>query len=77
VVTDVRGRGLLWGIELRSQRHASLLAKKLLERGVIALSGGAAGNVVQLCPPLTITAAQLDFALDAVAHSLPLARPRS
>jgi acetylornithine/LysW-gamma-L-lysine aminotransferase len=49
-IRQVRGQGLLIGIELKERVQPSLLA--LLERGVLALPAGA--NVLRLLPPLVI-----------------------
>jgi 4-aminobutyrate aminotransferase-like enzyme len=66
-VIAVRGIGALWGVELASRRAARALALACRDRGVLVLAGGAEGRVVELAPPLTITDAQLDAALDALA----------
>jgi 4-aminobutyrate aminotransferase/(S)-3-amino-2-methylpropionate transaminase len=50
----VRGRGLMVGIVLADAGAALAASRRLLERGYIALTGGAAGNVLTLSPPLTI-----------------------
>lgn len=62
VVREVRGRGLMIGLELRT-RVAPLL-KRLLERGVWALPAGP--NVLRFLPPLVIEDAQVDRVLQAV-----------
>ena len=62
-VGDVRGRGLMIGIDLvqdRSTREPdSILAghvvTETLRRGWIVLPGGPAGNVISLSPPLTLS----------------------
>lgn len=77
-VGDVRGLGLLQGVELVedsvSRRPASALAwrvvERALERGVIMLGEGPQGNVLAFAPPLTITEAQLDYALAVVEDEL-------
>lgn len=69
-LTAVRGAGLLWGLALRSAEAADHCARALLGAGVLALAGGADGNMLQLTPPLVITAAQLRDALDAVEACL-------
>lgn len=67
---SLRGRGALWGIALAAPAPARRLAARLARRGVLVLAGGAAGDVVQLAPPLTIADAPLTAALDAVAAEL-------
>ena len=66
LIREVRGLGLLIGIELRERVQSYLEA--LLERGIIALPAGP--NVLRLLPPLVITEAQLDRALDVVEQVL-------
>jgi 4-aminobutyrate aminotransferase len=76
LVGDVRGRGLLLGIELvedcASKRPARAAAERVLYR---ALSRGLSfkttmGNVLTLTPPLTLTDAELDRALDILDECL-------
>src|SRR6266705_2428679 len=73
IVSDVRGIGLLLGIELsRSGRPASREAEQVmyhcLARGLSFKVGQ--GNVLTLSPPLIITPQELDHALDVVDASL-------
>lgn len=63
-VSAVRGRGLLWGVELRSAETAKTWAGEALARGIILLAGGPEGRVAQIVPPLTISEELLDLALD-------------
>jgi len=67
LVGDVRGRGLMIGIELVSDAEktpAPAEAKQVRaacrEQGVLVGVGGSLGNVVRLQPPLTMTADQAD-----------------
>jgi predicted acetylornithine/succinylornithine family transaminase/N-acetyl-ornithine/N-acetyl-lysine deacetylase len=62
LIREVRGRGLLLGIELT--RRAQPYLEKLTERGILALLAGP--NVIRLLPPLVITEKQLDRVLDVV-----------
>lgn len=70
VIGDVRGRGLLLGIELVSDRAAKTAANERAEQVLYrALSMGLSfkttmGNVLTLTPPLITTIAQMDAALD-------------
>jgi predicted acetylornithine/succinylornithine family transaminase/N-acetyl-ornithine/N-acetyl-lysine deacetylase len=66
LIREVRGRGLLLGIEL--SRRAQPYLEALVERGVLALPAGP--NVLRLLPPLVITEEQLDRVLDIVAEML-------
>ncbi|HEX2916214.1 MAG TPA: aspartate aminotransferase family protein [Chloroflexia bacterium] len=58
VVREVRGRGLIIGLELKQKVVPYLRA--LMDRGVLALPAGP--NVLRLLPPLVIEKEQLDFA---------------
>ncbi|MFH1263243.1 MAG: aspartate aminotransferase family protein [Pseudomonadota bacterium] len=66
IVTSVRGRGLMIGIELCRPGLAFECAKKALQRGLIVLPSGPSGNVVSLTPPLTISERQLRWGLETL-----------
>ncbi|GHO83401.1 [LysW]-lysine hydrolase [Dictyobacter formicarum] len=66
LIREVRGRGLLIGIELSKRVQPYL--EELCERGVLALPAGP--NVLRLLPPLVISEEQLDRALDIIAEVL-------
>lgn len=75
--TQVRGRGLMVGIEIfqpdaKSPDPATTgsLVLGCLRRGLIVLPSGQAGNVLSLTPALTISEEQLDFAADTIADEL-------
>lgn len=70
-VTAIRGRGLLWGIELATAAAAKAWAGAALQRGVLFLAGGPEGRVAQIVPPLTIPEEQLDAALGILEEALP------
>lgn len=61
-VREVRGRGLMIGIELRTAAAPALQA--LLERRIVALTAGR--NVLRLLPPLVIEEEDLEQVIDAV-----------
>ena len=75
-VGDVRGLGLMIGIELIRDRETKEKAPELrdrlvelaFERGLLVL--GAGENTVRLCPPLTITRDQAGFALQTLESCL-------
>jgi 4-aminobutyrate aminotransferase/(S)-3-amino-2-methylpropionate transaminase len=52
----VRGRGLMVGVQLGDAAEALAVARALLLRGYIVLTGGVRGDVLTLSPPLTISA---------------------
>jgi len=68
-IREVRGLGLLLGVELR--HRVSPVLQALAERGVLALPAGP--NVLRLLPPLVISQADLDTAIDAIPAALDAA----
>jgi acetylornithine/LysW-gamma-L-lysine aminotransferase len=65
-VREVRGLGLLQGIELKENSGPTL--RELQDRGVLAL--GAGPTVVRYLPPLVISAAQVDAVIEATRSAL-------
>ncbi len=66
LIREVRGRGLMLGIELSTKVQPYL--EQLCERGILALPAGP--RVLRLLPPLVITREQLTRALDVVEEIL-------
>ena len=66
IVKEVRGTGLMWGIELT--RDAAAIVPAALERGLIV--NRTAETVVRLLPPLIITDAEADEALGRLDAAL-------
>ncbi len=63
-VVDVRGCGLLWGLELHDAALAFAVVKGTLKRGVILSQSGMSGNTIAITPPLTIGENALDRAIE-------------
>jgi 4-aminobutyrate aminotransferase len=76
VVGQVRGLGLMIGIELVRDRETKEKAPELrdkvvqeaFERGLLVL--GAGDNTIRLCPPLVISRDQCDFAVETLEECL-------
>jgi 4-aminobutyrate aminotransferase len=76
LVGDVRGRGLMIGIELvrdretkeRATTERDAVVKECFKRGLLVL--GAGRNAIRLSPPLVLTAAQADTALEILGEAL-------
>ncbi len=66
LIRDVRGMGLMVGIEIK-QKVAPYL-QELMERGVLALPAGL--TVIRLLPPLVISKEQLDRVVEALQEVL-------
>ncbi|MDP9017134.1 MAG: aspartate aminotransferase family protein, partial [Candidatus Eremiobacteraeota bacterium] len=69
-VVEVRGRGLMWGIELKDAKTAQSVVKNGLQKGLILLQAGEQGNLISITPPLTISEKQLYRAMDLVEELL-------
>ena len=75
IIGDVRGEGLLVGVELQnvddSEKNltelASRLAYRCFELGLILLSFG---NVIEMTPPLTINKSEIDRGLDIFLRAI-------
>jgi 4-aminobutyrate aminotransferase-like enzyme len=73
-IAAVRGRGLLWGIELATTEAAKRWTWEALQRGILLLAGGPEGKVAQLVPPLTISEEQIATALALLEKALSYSR---
>ena len=79
LVGDVRGRGLLLGLDLVLDRDSKAPARAAAEQVLYhALGRGLSfkttmGNVLTLTPPLTVTLAQMDQAIDIIDDGLRVA----
>jgi 4-aminobutyrate aminotransferase-like enzyme len=73
-VVAVRGRGLLFAVELDSPRRARSVIRGARERGLLLLGAGPRGSVLELVPPLTIGRRQLAVAVDILAEALACSR---
>ena len=67
-IADVRGMGMLIGVELKPEYAAGALSRRLLEKGFVA--GTASGNVLRLAPPLVISHAEMDAFVAALREEL-------
>jgi 4-aminobutyrate aminotransferase len=83
VIGDVRGMGLMQGIELVKDRQSkepateatNLVMERARANGLLVGRGGLHGNVIRMSPPLNISKADVDEALSALDNSIAEARP--
>jgi 4-aminobutyrate aminotransferase len=81
VVREVRGRGLMLGVELvepgtdiPSAAAASAVLEAAREHGLLIGKGGLAGNVLRIAPPLSLTVAEAEEGADALEAALKQAQ---
>ncbi|WP_433326634.1 aspartate aminotransferase family protein [Spirillospora sp. CA-294931] len=70
VVIDVRGKGLMFAIELTDAGLAAALMEATRERGLLIGRGGLYGNVVRMAPPLNLTDAEAAEGLGILIDSV-------
>ncbi|GAB4833203.1 hypothetical protein Ancab_031447 [Ancistrocladus abbreviatus] len=78
IIGDVRGRGLMLGVELVTDRQQKTPAKaetlhvmdQMKELGVLIGKGGFYGNVFRITPPLCFTKEDADFLVDAMDYTM-------
>jgi len=77
VIGDVRGRGLMIGLELVRDANrtpapdlAKALEREVLKRGALISTTGAFGNTLRITPPLVITPSQVERALKIIEESV-------
>lgn len=69
-VVDVRGRGLLWGMQMADPEKASEVCGEAFNDGLLVETSGPDGEVVKVMPPLTVTPAELDRGLEILAGAV-------
>ena len=77
VVGDVRGKGLMVGVELvepgtmtPAPKAAVTVLEETRRRGLLVGKGGLHNNVIRLAPPMTLTAEELAEALDILTGAI-------
>jgi 4-aminobutyrate aminotransferase-like enzyme len=69
-VVDVRGRGLLAGVQLSSSELAARVADELREAGVLVGRTGKSGDVLKIRPPLAFTDEHTGRLIEALDRAL-------
>ena len=70
LICDVRGRGLLIGMELSSESQAGLLMSELVKRGVIVAYTLNNPRIIRLEPPLIIQREEVDVVTERLEEAL-------
>jgi diaminobutyrate-2-oxoglutarate transaminase len=71
---EVRGKGLILGLELEHPSLARLAAARAFELGLVIETAGAENQVLKILPPLTIGADELARGLDLLDEAIGFAR---
>ncbi|HYA51144.1 MAG TPA: aminotransferase class III-fold pyridoxal phosphate-dependent enzyme, partial [Streptosporangiaceae bacterium] len=80
VIGDVRGEGLLLGVELVDEErvpaagHAGRVTEAMRERGILISATGPAGNVLKIRPPLVFQREHADLLLQTLDEVLATVR---
>jgi 4-aminobutyrate aminotransferase-like enzyme/Ser/Thr protein kinase RdoA (MazF antagonist) len=74
-IRDVRGCGLLIGVEVTDRVLTKRLVNGLRDRGVLIGSEGPMGNVLKLRPPMPFRPEHVDIVIDALTAALSAAHP--
>lgn len=69
-ISELRGRGMMQGIAMRSGELAAKVTKRCFENGLLIETSGAFGEVVKCLAPLTITEQELSEGLEVLASSV-------
>jgi 4-aminobutyrate aminotransferase len=67
-IIDVRGRGLMIGVQISTPQLRDAIIQECFERGVLML--GAGPSTIRLCPPLVIDEEQAAFAVDTLSEAI-------
>jgi len=78
LIGDVRGKGLMLGVELVKDRQtkepasaeAAELVERAKQRGLLLGKGGLDGNTLRIKPPMCITKDDADFLIDCLDEIL-------
>jgi putrescine aminotransferase len=76
VVRDVRGLGLLVGVELRSEGYGGTIVPEMLKSGVTVAWTLNRQRVIRLEPPLIVSETEIDIALVALRSAVHVAHER-
>jgi 4-aminobutyrate aminotransferase len=69
-VVDVRGIGLMVGVQLRDSALADAVQQACLAEGMLVLTCGPDGEVLRLIPPLTISDADFEHGMDILGRAI-------
>ncbi|WP_026214958.1 aspartate aminotransferase family protein [Nonomuraea coxensis] len=72
VVKDVRGKGLMFAVELESPAQAARFMEESKKAGLLAGKGGLHGTAIRMAPPLTLTVDEAVEGLGIIVGALEI-----
>lgn len=69
-ISNIRGVGLIWGVEMNFGKRAKAVSKALFDSGMLVETCGPEDEVLKLLPPLTISNEDLIKGLDKLENVL-------
>jgi 4-aminobutyrate aminotransferase-like enzyme len=70
LVSDVRGRGMFYGVELQCNRDAVVAAALARDLWVYPAGSGPVPNAILVAPPFVITEAEIDQLIERLVDAL-------
>ena len=73
LISDVRGLGMIWGLESEKEDFCNKISEEAFKRGLLAETAGADDQVMKFLAPLTISEAELNQGLDILDEAVDAA----
>jgi 4-aminobutyrate aminotransferase len=70
IVRDVRGKGLMFAVELESPAQTARFMEETKKAGLLAGKGGLYGTAIRMAPPLTLSVAEATQGLEIIVSAL-------
>lgn len=70
IIKEVRGKGLMIGIELTKEGIGGLILSEMIDKGVLIAYTLNNPKVIRIEPPLIVTEQQIDYVIDAFTSAL-------
>ena len=69
-ITQIRGEGLYWGVQMRDSASASYVVNHMRNAGVLISTSGIRGDTLKIRPPLVFQAEHGDMLIDALDRAI-------
>ncbi|WP_219466029.1 aspartate aminotransferase family protein [Nonomuraea rhizosphaerae] len=70
IIKGVRGKGLMFAVELESPAQCARFMEETKKAGLLAGKGGLYGTAIRMAPPLTLTVEEASEGLSIIVHAL-------